>query len=73
MQISRIGIEHRRLRRNRLDHAGIAMPDVADIIDQIQIDPTVGIEKVLIATLDDVQWFVVTQRERWAQPLSFGT
>jgi hypothetical protein len=45
MQITRIGIEPRHLRRGGRDHARMTMPDVANIVHQIEIGVAIFVEQ----------------------------
>ena len=67
MQIPRIGIELRQLICGRLDDHRVAMTDVANIIDTVEVALTVFIEQVLPFPTDDRQRLTVAETQSPAE------
>ena len=66
VQVARVRVQLRHLPRAGLDHARVAVADVGDVVDQVEVRAAVGVVEVRAAPADDVQRLAIGQRERLA-------
>ena len=66
VQVARVRVQLRHLPRAGLDHARVAVADVGDVVDEVEVGAAVGVVEVRAATADDVQRLAIGQRERLA-------
>ena len=61
MEIPGVGIQLSRLAGYGIGNTRMAMADVADIVDQVEVGPAVGGMEILPSARDDVQGLFVVQ------------
>ena len=63
VQVPRVGVQPRHLRRGGGDHARMRVPDVADVVDEVEVGPPVLVVEVGAGAADDLQRLPVGQAE----------
>ena len=63
VQVARVGVEHRHLLLSRFDHAWMAVTNVTDIVDRIEVGATILVVEVLHPTPDKLEWLLVGDAE----------
>ena len=64
VQVPGVRVEGRHLAGGRVHHPGVAVPDVADVVDAIQVRASLFIEEILPLAADDLERLPVRDAQR---------
>ena len=59
MQVARIGVEYRHLLLSCLDYTWVAMANMSDVVDRVQVGPPVLVIQVLHPSSYDVERLLI--------------
>jgi hypothetical protein len=70
MEVARVGVEDRGLTGERLNHAGMRVPHVADVVHHVEVGTPVGIVEERAEAAHDMERLLVGKTEVSGEPFA---